>query len=129
MANISILITSAPAAAQNAHSALRFAQTVQASEHQLQGIFFYQDGVLNASNLLITASDEFNLYQAWVDLAQQHNCPLLVCVTAATKRGVLSQLDAQENDKTNFNLSAPFESVGLGELAVLMRDSDRLVQF
>ena len=129
MANISILITSAPTASQNAYSALRFAQTVHSSEHKLLGIFFYQDGVLNASGLQTYASDEFNLYQAWVDLARQHNCPLLVCVTAAGKRGVLSQFDAQENDQVNFNLSEPFQSVGLGDLAILMRDSDRLVQF
>ncbi|WP_340678004.1 sulfurtransferase complex subunit TusD [Paraglaciecola sp.] len=129
MANISILITSAPSSSQHVHSALRFAQTVQASEHKLLGIFFYHDGVLNANELQTTASDEFNLYQAWVDLAQQHHCPLLVCVTAASKRGVLSQLDAQENDKVNFNLAPPFQSVGLGDLAQLMCDSDRLLQF
>ncbi|KXI28948.1 sulfurtransferase complex subunit TusD [Paraglaciecola hydrolytica] len=129
MANIGILVMSSPSASQNASSALRLAQTIATSEHNLLGVFFYQDGVHNANQLQVSASNELNLYAAWTQLATIHACPLLVCVTAASKRGVLSQLDASENDSEHFNLSAPFQSVGLGELAQLIRNSDRLVQF
>ena len=77
----------------------------------------------------ISASDEFDLLGAWHTLANQHQVPLQVCVNAATKRGITNAQDAEESDKLHFSLSNNFESVGLGELAVLMKGSDRLVQF
>ncbi|MGO4892839.1 sulfurtransferase complex subunit TusD [Flavobacterium sp. W21_SRS_FM6] len=129
MATISLLITSAPLMSQSAHSALRFAQTVVQSEHTLQGVFFYSEGVHNANGLQLTPSDEYRLYAAWCELALQHGCPLLVCVTAATKRGILSIKDAKENDLNHTTLEAPFQSVGLGELSELIHSSDRLIQF
>ena len=129
MAQFSILITSAPHINDKGLSDFRFAQTVLNSEHQLQGIFFYQDGVHHANALQINPSSGFDLYQGWTNLALTHQCPLMVCVTAATKRGVLSANDAADHDKTAVNLSAPFEALGLGELAVLLSQSDRLVQF
>lgn len=129
MATISLLITSSPSSNQNPYSALRFAQNVIASEHILAGIFFYEQGVLNANNLSVMPADEFNINQAWAELSKAYKIPLLVCVTAATKRGVLSSQDADESDKLHFNLGAPFQSVGLGELANLMHSSDRLIQF
>jgi tRNA 2-thiouridine synthesizing protein D len=129
MANIGILVTSSPTATQNILSALRMAQTIVSSEHKLLGVFFYQEGIHNANRLQIISSDEVDLYTAWTQLANMHACPLMVCVTAAGKRGVLSQVDATENDKEHFNLTTPFQSVGLGDLAELMSNSDRLLQF
>ena len=129
MATISLLVMSAPGASQNVQSALRFAQTVAQSEHQLKGIFFYADGVLNANFLQVFPADEQAIYSAWTSLATQYQCPLLVCVTAASKRGVLSQTDASDNDLKQFSLQAPFEAVGLGELAELFHSSDKVIQF
>ena len=120
---------SAPGASQNAESALRFAQTVAQSEHQLNGIFFYADGVHNANFLQVSPADEQAIYTQWTTLATQNQCPLLVCVTAASKRGVLSQTDAHDNDLNQFSLQAPFEAVGLGELAELFHSSDKVIQF
>jgi tRNA 2-thiouridine synthesizing protein D len=129
MATISLLVMSAPVASQNAQTALRFAQTVANSEHSLAGIFFYLDGVHNANSLQLNASDEAALYLNWCKLAELNHCPLLVCVTAATKRGILSEVDARDNDLSQFTLKHPFQSVGLGELSELIHTSDRLVQF
>ena len=53
----------------------------------------------------------------------------MVCVSAASKRGITTEQDASETDNPHFSLTAPFESVGLGELANLMNSSDRLIQF
>lgn len=129
MATFSLLVISAPSASQNAHSALRFAQMLAKSEHVLTGVFFYFDGVHNANKLQMSMADEKALYSAWCDLAEQLACPLLVCVSAANKRGVLSQTDAIENDLSQFTLDKPFESVGLGEFSALLHQSDRLIQF
>ena len=52
-----------------------------------------------------------------------------ICVTAASKRGVLSEQDAQDADIPHISLAEDFDSVGLGDLAVAIKQADKLVQF
>jgi tRNA 2-thiouridine synthesizing protein D len=129
MSSFTLLVTSAPFSQQNAYSAYRFALAAVQSKHSINGIFFYQSGTLNGSGLQITPSNEFDLYTAWGKLSQEYQVPLMVCVSAATKRGITTAEDAQDSDNSHFSLTTPFESVGLGELATLISISDRLVQF
>ncbi|MEO9947261.1 sulfurtransferase complex subunit TusD [Paraglaciecola sp.] len=129
MSSFSLLVTSAPFSEQNAYSAYRFALAAVQAKHTVNGIFFYQSGTLNGSSLQLTPSNEFDLYAAWKTLASDHKVPLMVCVSAASKRGITTAEDAHDSDNPHYSLTAPFESVGLGELAVLMKNSDRLVQF
>jgi tRNA 2-thiouridine synthesizing protein D len=129
MSSFTLLVTSAPFSKQNAYSAYRFAIAAVQSKHSVNGIFFYQSGTLNGSSLTITPSDEFDLHQAWKTLSLEHQVPLMVCVSAASKRGITTTEDARDSDNPNFSLTSPFESVGLGELATLINDSDRLIQF
>lgn len=129
MASFTLLVTSAPFSEQNAYSAYRFALAAAQAQHTINGIFFYQNGTLNGSSLQITPSDEFDLYAAWTQLSQDYQVPLQVCVSAASKRGITNADDARDSDNPHFSLTSPFESVGLGELAVLINNSDRLIQF
>ena len=129
MSSFALVITSAPFSQQNAYSAYRFALAAAQSKHSINGMCFYQSGALNGSSLQITPSDEFDLYAAWLKLSQQYRVPLMVCVSSAIKRGITTAEDAQETDNPHFSLAAPFESVGLGELAILISSSDRLIQF
>jgi tRNA 2-thiouridine synthesizing protein D len=129
MSSFTLIVTSAPFSQQNAYSAYRFALATVQSNHSINGIFFYQSGALNGSSLQITPSDEFDLYAAWGKLSQEYQVPLMVCVSAASKRGITTAEDARESDNPHFSLAAPFTSVGLGELAILMSSSDRLIQF
>ena len=129
MASFTILVTQAPFDTQNAYSAFRFAEAVCASEHVLEGVFFYQSGVMNSNAFQSGHSDELNMYQKWVSLHSDHNVPLQVCVTAANRRGVINEEDAKELDTPHFNLQPPFSEVGLGDLMELLNLSDRMVQF
>jgi tRNA 2-thiouridine synthesizing protein D len=129
MSSFTLLVSSAPFSQQNAYSAYRFALAAVQSKHTVNGIFFYQSGTLNGSSLQITPSDEFDLYDAWQTLSQEFRVPLMVCVSAASKRGIITSDDARDSDNPHFSLTSPFESVGLGELAILINDSDRLIQF
>ena len=129
MSSFTLLVTSAPYSNQSAYSAYRFALAAVELTHQIKGVFFYQDGTLNGSALQQTPSDEFDLHNAWKNISEKHNIPLLVCVSAATKRGITNAKDAQDTDQVHHSLATEFQSVGLGDLAVLLADSDRLVQF
>ena len=92
-------------------------------------VFFYQEGVLNASQFVSPASDEINLPDFWAKLATQYQFPLEVCVSASLRRGIVNQTEAQQLSLGQYNLKAPFVLSGLGQLAELSASADRLVQF
>jgi len=125
----SVVVTGAPYGSQSASTAYQFCAGVCQAGHQIAGVFFYQEGVLNASQLISPASDEINLPQSWAELAAEYQFPLEVCVSAALRRGIVDQHEAMQLGLTQFNLKAPFVLSGLGQLAELSANCDRLVQF
>lgn len=125
----SILVTGNPASSQGAATAYQFCVALLKAGHKLCGVFFYLDGVLTANSLISPASDEVNLSEDWAKLAEQYQFPLEVCVSAALRRGVINQQEAEQLDLTNHNLRSPFTLSGLGQLAELSANCDRLVQF
>ena len=129
MASFSLLITKPAFDKQDAYSAYRFAVSAIKLNHHISGIFFYQAGVHNSNNFQSGHADELNLHKAWIALSTNHNIPLLVCVTAANRRGIINQQDADDLDLTHFNLAPPFSEVGLGDLVELLNVSDRVIQF
>jgi len=128
MARFSLLVTSSPFDQQGAASALNFARAALDAGHHLSGIFFYQGGVHNANALQSIPTDEFQPYSAWLKLAQQ-GVALHVCVSAAARRGIISETDAAEQGIQGSSLKPPFQASGLGQLVELMNDADRVVQF
>lgn len=129
MAKFGILVTHAPFDAQHAYSAHQFALSVIKGGHTLSGVFFYQAGVHSANSFQQPHSDELNMLSKWQSLQADHNVPLQVCVTAANRRGLISEEDAKESNQHGFNLDSAFQEVGLGDLVALMNTTDRLVQF
>jgi len=115
--NFTLLINSAPHT-QSAYTAYQFAKTALAKKHRITRLFFYQDGVLNGNRFVAPPSDEINLVTAWQELAHAHNIELIICVAAATRRGV-----------TEENLANGFKLSGLGQLIEAMINSDRFIQF
>ncbi len=129
MATLSLLITANPYSQQGQYSAVRFAQEAIVQGHQIKRVFFYGDGVLVASRLNCPPSDEINLTKTWAKLAVEKDVELSVCVTAALKRGIVNQAEAERNALTGENLDPAFEISGLGQLTEAMLESDRLVTF
>ncbi|GIU46808.1 sulfurtransferase TusD [Shewanella sairae] len=129
MSKFIIQVNSAAYGSAASYSAYRFAKSALESGHCIEKIFFYQDGVLNTNQLNSPASDEFNLQQAWVDLHNEYGVALINCVSAALRRGVLSEVEAIENQLSHWNMQAPFIMGGLGELVTGIETADRLVSF
>jgi tRNA 2-thiouridine synthesizing protein D len=92
-------------------------------------VFFYQDGVMNASYLHSPAADEDDLHQLWCELATQQRFPLHTCIAAAQRRGILDSVLATETGKGISNVQAPFMLSGLGQLAEMLLTADRVVRF
>lgn len=124
-----LLVMGAPYSSPAPHSALRFARAVIARGHQLAGVFFYHDGVHNASSLMAPPQDELNLREAWLELHQHYDVALDVCIAAALRRGLMSESEARRHAKQAFNIASPFELTGLGQLLELQQRSDRFITF
>lgn len=110
-------------------NALRFSQAVLLAGHQIICVFFYQDGVYNSTDLSLPASDENDVISDWKQLAQSHQVPLVNCVSAALRRGIVSQQDARENGLSYWNVGESFIMGGLGELITGIESADRLISF
>lgn len=126
---VTLLILGAPYSTQASASALRFARTLLASGHDIYQLFFYNDGVHNASNLIIAAQDEINIPQHWCALIEEHQLDAVVCIAAATRRGILNRQEAQRHNKSAANLLEGHTLSGLGQLVDACLHSDRVVTF
>ncbi|SFX04424.1 sulfurtransferase complex subunit TusD [Marinospirillum alkaliphilum] len=129
MAGFVLNICGAPYTSQAPLSALRFARAALAAGHQIQRVFFYQDGVLLANALTCPPQDETHLTREWQQLAANHQLELLVCVAAALRRGILDQKEAARHGLAHHNLAEGFTLAGLGQLVDGMSSTDRLMTF
>ncbi|WP_034917517.1 sulfurtransferase complex subunit TusD [Erwinia sp. 9145] len=124
-----LLVTGPAYGTQQASSAWQFAQALLAEGHQLDSVFFYREGVLNASQLTSPASDEFDLTAAWQSLQREHGVALNICVAAALRRGITDVNEAKNQGLPAANLADGFLLAGLGALAEAALSTDRMVQF
>ncbi|EEX50696.1 sulfurtransferase complex subunit TusD [Pasteurella dagmatis] len=110
---------------QGSFLAYQFAKTLLAQGHQLNQVFFFQDGVTHGNVLVYPANDEFNLQKAWQELAQIYQFPLHLCVAAAQRRGIVDKLTSA--DRKSENLAPHFVLAGLGEFTKAALEADRVI--
>lgn len=115
---IGILVNEGPYQHQASDSAYLFCKAALAKGHEIQRVFFYHDGVNNASKLTEPPQDDRNIVSRWSKLAEEYDLDLVVCVAAALRRGI-----KEENLAPNFRIS------GLGQLVESGIQADRLVTF
>ena len=127
--SFTLIVQGAPYSSQAALTALHFCRAVLDAGHSIQRLFFFQDGVHNASALIVPPQDEFHLPRAWQELIQQQGIDAIVCAASALKRGVLSDEEAVRYEKGAGNLLPGFTLGGLGQLVDALRHSDRVLNF
>lgn len=113
-----ILINEGPYNHQAADSAYQFCKAAIEKGHEIDRVFFYHDGVNNASKLTEPPQDDRNIVQRWSKLAEEHGVDLVVCVAAALRRGIRDE-----------NLAKGFRISGLGQLVEAGIQTDRVVVF
>ena len=124
-----LVIKAAPYASQAASTAFNMASAILASGHELQRLFFYEDGVHNASRLIVSPQDERDLPAAWSALITEYELDAVVCVASALKRGVLSDSEAARYERGTGNLLPAFTISGLGQLVDAYQSADRVLTF
>jgi len=115
---IGLLINEGPYNHQAADTAYQFARAALAKGHRIQRVFFYNDGVNNATKLTEPPQDDRNIVNRWSKLAEEHGADLVVCVAAGLRRGLVED-----------NLAPGFRISGLGQLVESGIEADRLVVF
>jgi len=115
---IGLLINEGPYNHQAADTAYQFARAALAKGHTVQRVFFYNDGVNNATKLTEPPQDDRHIVNRWSKLAQEHGVDLVVCVAAGLRRGLVED-----------NLAPGFRISGLGQLVEAGIEADRLVVF
>lgn len=124
----SVIVNNAPQQGQSAWSAYRFTEAVLASGHTIYRVFFYMDGVWNGARDIRPAQDESNLGSLWTKLAERNEIDLVVCISAARRRGIFDQPEAQR-ESVAANLRSGFQLSGLGQYSEALLVSDRTVSF
>ena len=114
---ISVLIQEGPYNHEASDSAYNFIQAALAKGHSIRGIFFYDDGVYNATRLMDPPQDDRHISKRWSELGAT-GIDMVVCVAAAARRGITNEVLAP-----NIRIS------GLGQLASMISKSDRIVTF
>lgn len=127
--NFTIAVFSPPQA-PSSRRALRFCEAVLASEHEISRLFFYQDGVHNASRAVIAPQDELAVSTEWAAFIRQNSLDAVVCIAAALRRGTLDANEAQRHGRPGADtVEAPWVLSGLGQLHEACQGTDRLVCF
>jgi len=118
----SIQVNEGPYQHQAADTAYQFAKAALAAGHEVFRVFFYHDGVNNATKLAVPPQDDRDIPKLWSELSKEHDLDLVVCIAA----------DVDEAKRQGFednNLNEGFRISGLGQLIEAGIESDRLVVF
>ena len=124
-----IMINEGPYNHQAADSAYQFAKAALEKGHEIFRVFFYHDGVNNATRLAVPPQDDRNVTKMWQELAEAHKLDLVVCIAAAQRRGILDEDEAKRQGKDANNIASGFRISGLGQLIEAGIQADRLLVF
>ena len=125
----SLAVYGSPYTYQSSDSAYQFARELLTQGHEIYRVFFYHDGVYNASRLTAPPQDEVNISERWSSFAGENAIELVVCVASAIRRGVLDDSESRRYEKDTHNIEQNFTISGLGQLIDAGIASDRLITF
>lgn len=113
-----LLVSEGPYTHQASDSAYQFAVAALAKGHEILRVFFYHDGVNNATRLTEPPQDDRHVVNRWSALAAANKVDLVVCVAAGLRRGLKEEI-----------LAPGFRISGLGQLIDTGIKADRVVVF
>jgi tRNA 2-thiouridine synthesizing protein D len=124
-----IQVNASPYHSNTGHSAYQFIKAALAQGHEVFRVFFYHEGIYHAFKHNTPPDDEINLTSYWGELAVTHNVDLLVCISAAQRRGLLYADEAVRRNKQDGDLAAGFRIGGLGQWIEALLEADRVIVF
>jgi tRNA 2-thiouridine synthesizing protein D len=92
-------------------------------------VFFYHEGVYQAFQYATPPDDEIQIVKRWSELAHDYAIDLVVCISAAQRRGLLCIDEAARQGKCDNDVAAGFRIAGLGQLVEAISLADRFIVF
>jgi tRNA 2-thiouridine synthesizing protein D len=123
------MVNEGPYQHQSSDSAYQFTKAALEKGHEIFRVFFYHDGVNNATCLTVPPQDDRHVVNRWSELSKKYNLDLVVCIAAAQRRGILDDNEAKRQGKNASNIAEGFRISGLGQLIEAGIQADRLVVF
>lgn len=127
--NFALQINSSPYNTQAGETAYQFTEAAITAGHEIIRIFFYYDGIYHGLRFARPPEDECQITRRWSELASRHDLDLVLCISAAQRRGLLSKDEAQRQQKLDNDLADGFRISGLGQLVEAMLHADRFIVF
>ena len=124
-----IQVNTSPYQSNAGHTAYQFANAVLGLGHEVFRVFFYHDGIYQAFKYATPPDDELQYTRQWSELARCHKIDLVVCVSAAQRRGLLCSDEAKRQGKLTDDLAEGFRISGLGQLVEATLEADRFIVF
>ena len=124
-----IQVNTSPCAANGGLTAYQFIQAALKMNHQIVRVFFYKEGIYHAFKYASPPDDEWQMTRKWSELAAQFDIDLLVCISAAQRRGLLCADEAKRQGKQDDDLAPGFRIGGLGQLLEATLAADRFIEF
>jgi tRNA 2-thiouridine synthesizing protein D len=118
-----------PHTKQSAVAAYRYTEALLRRQFQVSRVFFYKDGVYHAFRYTSPPQDEINLTVKWSELALTYSLDLVVCISAAQRRGLLIGDEAKRQGKQDDDVAQGFRVGGLGQLTEALLSADRFIDF
>ncbi len=124
-----IQINASPNNSDAGYSAYQFIKTALKKDHEIFRVFFYQEGIYHAFKYSTPPDDELQMTKKWTDLAAEQGIDLVVCISAAQRRGLLCNDEAKRQGKEEQDLAEGFRISGLGQLLESALLADRFIEF
>jgi tRNA 2-thiouridine synthesizing protein D len=124
-----IQVNTSPYQSNAGYTAYQFINAVLAQGHDVFRVFFYHDGVYHAFKYATPPDDECQFTAQWSELARRYRIDLVVCISAAQRRGLLCADEASRQGKLDDDLAEGFRISGLGQLVEATLVADRFIVF
>lgn len=124
-----VQVNAGPYASNAGLHAYQFIQAALQARHQILRVFFYHDGIQHAFAYSTPPDDELQIVRNWSQLAENHGVDLVVCISAAQRRGLLCADEAGRQGKHDNDLAPGFRIAGLGQWLETTLLADRCIVF
>lgn len=124
-----IQINASPYQSNAGYSAYQFIKAALSQGHEICRVFFYHDGIYHAFKYATPPDDELQFSAQWSELARLHQVDLVVCISAAQRRGLLHGDEAKRQGKQDDELAEGFRISGLGQWVEATLEADRFIVF
>ena len=129
MMKYAIQINSSPYQSNSGETAYQFIKCALEMGHEVVRVFFYQEGIYHAFRYLTLPEDEVQVGGRWSALVREYNIDMVVCISAAQRRGLLEGTEANRQGKKDNDVADGFRIAGLGQWVEAMLVADRFIEF